>query len=73
MPADLMPKEAIAGIAAKGMAAELLRMLQRVGRERFIFNDVELDGKERAALEELADLGLVDPGYEGPPTEKPAM
>ena len=73
MPADLLPKEAIAGVAARVNAPDTLRVLRRIQRERFIFNNAELDGNEAALLEDLADLGLVDAGYEGPTDRRPVM
>lgn len=73
MPADLMPKEAIAGVAARVNAQATLRVLRRVQREGFIFNDAALGSEEATLLKELADLGLVDPGYEGPTDGKPSM
>ena len=46
MPADLLPKEAIAGVAARVNAPDTLRVLRRIQRERFIFNNAELDGND---------------------------
>ncbi len=72
MPADLVPHEAIPALAGK-VTPEMLQILQRIQREGFILNGDDVDQPTVATLRALADLGLVDTGYEGHPGDKPYM
>jgi hypothetical protein len=72
MPADLVPHEAIPALAEK-VTPDMLQVLQRIHREGFILNGSEVDQPTATALRALADLGLVDRGYEERPGAKPSM
>jgi hypothetical protein len=72
MPAALVPQEEIPALAAK-VTPDMLKVLQRIQREGFILNGTAVDEQTATALQTLADLGLVDPGYEGPPMGEPSI
>ncbi len=71
MPADLLPNDAIPGLAAKIDSRPLLRALWSLQRPGFIQNGKDVDEGRVAALQQLAALGLVDPGYAAPTEGKP--
>jgi hypothetical protein len=64
MPADLVPHAAIPTLAERVTPAmlEVLAYLQEAG---FIQNSSELRPEIVEVLDQLASMGLVDPGYEG--------
>jgi hypothetical protein len=64
MPAPLVPHADIPSLAQK-VTLDQRAVLAKIQREGFIRNH-GLDGPTTAALEELTQLGLVDPAYAGP-------
>jgi len=64
VPAELVPHEAIPDLAAR-VTDEQLQVLRTLQKRDYIRNKPGLDPKTVRALEELADLGLVDPANEG--------
>jgi hypothetical protein len=72
VPADLVPNEAIPELAVRIDSAmrEVLRRIQQTG---FILNGRGVDRETVAILQRLTDLGLVDPGYEGPTVGEPYL
>ncbi len=72
MPADLVPHEAIPALAAS-VTPEMVKVLRRIQREGFIVNNADLDPQTSAILHQLAERGLVDPGYAGSTHEPPYM
>ncbi len=72
MPADLVPHEAIPELAAR-VTPEMLKVLRLLQREGFILNGRDLDPLAVSVLRALADLGLVDPGYDGAVGGEPYM
>jgi hypothetical protein len=73
MPAELVPNEAIPDLAARVNSPEMLRVLRRIQQTGSILNGSAVDQDTAAILKQLADLGLVDPGYAGPPTGPPYL
>ncbi len=65
MPADLLPDEAIATLAAHVRDANLLETLERIERIGVIQNRDGFDADTVRKLQRLGDLGLVDRGYQG--------
>jgi hypothetical protein len=73
MPADLVPNDAIPQLAARVDAPEMLKVLQRIQRTGFILNGSDLDPETARSLQRLAELGLVDPGYNGRTAGRPYL
>ncbi len=71
MPAELLPNEAIAAVASRVTSPAMLRVLHQLQQSGFIMNGPGVDEETFEALKRLADLGLVDPGYDGPANGKP--
>jgi hypothetical protein len=71
MAADLVPDEAIPQLAAQIDSPATLRVLRRLRQAGFLHNGRDADPETVAILQRLADLGLVDPAYEGPKNGKP--
>jgi hypothetical protein len=71
MPADLVPHTAIPELAARANP-EMLAVLRHIQRAGFIQNSKRLDRATFNLLQRLADLGLVDPGYDGDPSGPPS-
>lgn len=65
MPADLMPAIDIPSLADK-ISRAMRTVLQFLRDRGFIKNSPKLDKKTADVLEQLAALGLVDPGYTVP-------
>lgn len=65
MPADLVSNETIPERAALVDTAEMRRVLGRIQQEGFILKGRDVDRESAAILQRLAELGLVDPGFEG--------
>jgi hypothetical protein len=64
MPAELVPHAEIPDLAAH-VSGEMLAVLRRIQRGGFIQNSTSLDRETFNLLQQLAALGLVDPGYDG--------
>jgi hypothetical protein len=73
MPADLIPAEAIPQLAAQVDTSAMLRALYRLQQHGFLLNGRDVDQETAGALERLAALGLVDPGYDGQTEGKPFL
>lgn len=73
MPADLVSKEAIPELAARIDSPALYRVLRYLRENGFILNGQDVDDRMAALLQRLVELGLVDPGYEGPTTGPPYL
>jgi hypothetical protein len=73
MPAPLVPNEAIPELAARADSPEMLQVLRRIQQAGFIPNGRDADRKTVGILKQLADLGLVDPAYEGPTEGAPFL
>lgn len=65
MPADLFPDEVISKVAEK-IDHPMLKVLRLVEQAGSIQNSGSLDPETFALLQRLADLGMVDPVYNGP-------
>jgi hypothetical protein len=72
MPAELVPHEAIPDLAAR-VDPQALKILRGVQRDGFILNGPDVDPETADILQQLANLGLVDPGYDGPTHGKPYL
>jgi hypothetical protein len=72
MPAVLVPHAEIPDLAAR-VTPEMLKVLRRIQQADFILNGDTLDRETAALLEQLTQLGLVDPGYEGDPSGPPSI
>jgi len=70
MPADLVPHADIPALAGR-VTPEMLQVLRRVQKADFILNSADVKPDLAEILRGLAELGLVDPGYDmnasGPP------
>jgi hypothetical protein len=73
MPAELVPQVAIPDLAAKVDSPALLWMLQYLQKAGFISRGRGIDEKEAQILQQLTDLGLVEPGSDGTTTDKPSL
>ncbi len=73
MPAQLFPKEAIPGLAAKIDSLAELLVLRHLQKETFVLNGPDVGPRMASILHRLTGLGLVDPGYEGESTDRPSM
>src|SRR5262249_27750134 len=62
MPADVFPQEVIEKIADQ-VDLPMLKMLRRIENEQQIMSDDSLPDEDRGTLDQLAKIGLVDPGY----------
>jgi hypothetical protein len=71
MPATLVPNEAIPKLAAQIDSPAMLRVLRHLQQTGFLLNGQATDQRTLDILRRLADLGLVDPGYDGPTAGKP--
>ncbi len=71
MPADLVPNEAIPKLAAQIDSPAMLRTLRLLQQRGFLQNGPGVDQETVDALQRLAVLGLVDPGYSGPTNGEP--
>ncbi|MBI1918890.1 MAG: hypothetical protein HYS12_29725 [Planctomycetes bacterium] len=71
MPAKLLPPEAIPAMASQITSPAMLRALRQLQQSGFIMNGSGVDEETFSALQQLAELGLVDPGYDGPTNGKP--
>src|SRR5262245_46694623 len=71
MPAALVPNEAIPALAARIASPAMLRVLRHLQQAGFITNGQGLDEETRDILQQLTDLGLVDPGFAVPTDGKP--
>jgi hypothetical protein len=71
MPAQLVPNEAIPELAARADSPAMLRALRLLQVRGFLLNDRQIDRETAARMKQLADLGLVDPGYAGPAEGEP--
>lgn len=72
MLAELVPNEAIPGLAAQ-TDPNMLGVLSRLEREHFIQNRQDLDQETSTALQRLMALELVDAGYTEPTNGKPYL
>lgn len=63
MPASLVPSGDIAKLADQVDSPAMLRVLLRLREAGFILNGDAVDSETVDALKQLANLGLVDPGY----------
>ncbi|MGL4553478.1 MAG: hypothetical protein ACRC33_20115 [Gemmataceae bacterium] len=72
MPSDLLDHGAIPEVA-KSVTAEMMAVLSRLRSEKYIPNGVGIGPDTAQALDQLARLGLVDPGYEGNQRERPYL
>jgi hypothetical protein len=70
MPAELLPVEAIPGLAARLDSPVMLRVLRRLQQAGFLSGQ-DVDRETSDTLHHLAGLGLVDPAYDGPANGKP--
>ncbi|MCI0464135.1 MAG: hypothetical protein L0Z62_44950 [Gemmataceae bacterium] len=73
MPAKLVPNDAIPHLAARVDSPEMLKILHHIQQVGFILNGGDVDAETARILNQLAALGLVDPGYEGPPEGPPSI
>jgi hypothetical protein len=73
MPANLVPNDAIPELAAQVDSPAMLRMLRFLQQNGYIQNSPDVDRQTAVILQGLANLGLVDPGYEGETNGKPYM
>lgn len=71
MPAALVPQERIPELAAQIDSPAMLRVLRRLQQAGFLINGHDVDQETLGILQRLTDLGLVDPGYDGPTDRKP--
>ena len=71
MPADLVPNEAIPKLAKEIDSPAMLTMLRHLEQNGFILNNNDVNQETAAVLRRLTELGLVDPGYDGPTVGKP--
>ena len=71
MPATLVPIETIPDLASRIESRELFQVLKRLQRTKFLRLEQDIDLKTVNWLQRLADLGLADPGYDGPTHYKP--
>ncbi len=72
MPASLVPHTAIPDLAAR-VTADMLKILRRIQKADFIMNGKDVDRETSHILRQLAELGLVDPGYEVDTSGSPYM
>jgi hypothetical protein len=71
MPAALVLRERIPELAAQIDSPALLTVLRRLRAASFIQNSSDLDPETQGILQRLTELGLADPGYDGPMNGKP--
>src|SRR5215831_56566 len=71
MPAQLVPNEAIPVLASQITSPAMLRVLRQLQQSGFITNGQGVDEETAGILRQLSDVGLVDPGYDGPTDGKP--
>lgn len=72
MPAALLPHSAIPALAARVTPA-MLKVLRRLQKDGFILDGKDIGSETAGILQELTELGLVDPGYEGVARGHPYM
>jgi hypothetical protein len=72
MPAHLVPHAAIPELSSR-ITPEMLKVLRHIQKADFIMNSGDLDPRTLEILQQLSNLGLVDPGYEGDPSHPPRM
>jgi hypothetical protein len=73
VPAKIVPNEAIPGLAARIDSPVQLRVLRHLQEAGFLMNGEDVDPRLAEALQRLADLGLVDPGYDGTTNGEPYL
>jgi len=72
MPAILVPHKEIPELAAR-VTPDMLTVLRHIQKTDFIMNSTDLDPTSADILRQLAELGLVDPGYDGDMSDPPSM
>lgn len=73
MPADLVPNEAIPELAARIHSPEMLQLLRRIQKDRFLLNAPDMDEPTLEVLRQLSEYGVIDPGYQGTSNGKPYL
>src|SRR5438309_1899723 len=71
MPAVLVPPERIPQLAAQIDSPAMPRVLRRLRETGFVQHSPDIDKGTITILQRLAELGLVDPGYDGPARGEP--
>lgn len=71
MPADLIPNDAIPILAEQIDSPAMLIILRRLQQNGFIQNNHDITQETAAIFRRLTELGLVDPGFDGPKDDKP--
>jgi len=72
MPANLVPHAAIPDLASR-VTADMLKVLRHIQKADFIMNSGDMDPATLETLQQLTELELVDPGYEGDTSRPPYM